>query len=60
LARLVTGALASGNKASRSVFSCLSDLNFKRTKALALAAIQRSLECKKAFQGNKQNNHAMP
>jgi hypothetical protein len=39
--RLVTGALASGVKALRSVVNCLSELNFKRTVAFALIAMQR-------------------
>ncbi|HYA77198.1 MAG TPA: hypothetical protein VEF91_00620 [Verrucomicrobiae bacterium] len=37
--RFVTGALASGVKALRSVINCLSDLIFKRTVAFALIAM---------------------
>jgi hypothetical protein len=39
LARLVTGALASGVKASRSVEICFCEVNFKRTVAFAPVVI---------------------
>jgi hypothetical protein len=54
LARLVTGALASGIRALRSVVSCFSEVNFKCTVAFALVAIQHSI-AKTEVQSNKQN-----
>jgi hypothetical protein len=54
IARLVTGALASGVSASRRLFSCFSDWNFKRILAFALTATKYPL-LKSGVQSNKQN-----
>jgi hypothetical protein len=55
VARLVTGALASGIKALRSADSCFSEANFKRTLAFALIAILAFPMLKHEVQSNKQN-----
>jgi len=55
--RLVTGEFTSGVKASRSVLSCFPDLNFKRTEAFALIAIQSSLAKTEKFKVINKNRN---
>jgi len=52
-ARLVAGELASGIKASTSVASCFSEVNFKRNAAFALIAIEHSQLIRQEIKTNK-------